>query len=439
MKKNVFGKGLSLWLLSGCMGFFAACSDDEGFVLTQEDVQIEVPEGGFVTNVNQLLRITPQYPVGEALAFEWRLDGQVIATTPQLEYMFEVGGDYHLSLKVSGQDQSFVYEYPLEVVFKPEVVDTPEGATPYVTKVLDYMPAVGQFTNKLPAYVEGDTQEDMNQKVLKAIGHNQKGMITLGGYGGYVVVGFDHTIRNVTGKRDFRVLGNAFYANANPDPNAPEGGSCEPGIIRVAYDANKNGMPDEHEWYEIAGSSHVNPAQEPWYEKIKQAGFDVNLYRDYEITYHRPAKEPASKEEWDTYIRWEDNQGHDGYKVKNQFHQQPYYPLWAPGDKLTFRGTCLPQNAVDESGQGRYFVLYKFLYGYADNEVNDKADAAIDISWAVNAKGQYVDLPGVDFIQVYTGVNQENGWLGECSTEITGVEDLHLLKVDMDTRPVEPM
>lgn len=35
-------------------------------------------------------------------------------------------------------------------------------------------------------------------------------MISLGGFGGYVVVGFDHTITNVTGKRDFRVLGNAF-------------------------------------------------------------------------------------------------------------------------------------------------------------------------------------------------------------------------------------
>lgn len=69
---------------------------------------------------------------------------------------------------------------------------------------------MGQFTNALPAYDEGDTQEVMNEKVLAAIGNNKKGMISLGGFGGYVVVGFDHTITNVTGKRDFRVLGNAF-------------------------------------------------------------------------------------------------------------------------------------------------------------------------------------------------------------------------------------
>ena len=37
-------------------------------------------------------------------------------------------------------------------------------------------------------------------------------------------------------------------------------------------------------------------------------------------------------------------------------------------------------------------------------------------------------LPGVDFVKIYTGVHQVNGWLGECSTEVMGVEDLHLLK-----------
>ena len=64
-------------------------------------------------------------------------------------------------------------------------------ATAYITKVLDYMPAVGQFTNELPKYEKGDTQEDMNKKVLESIGNNNRSMITLGGYGGYVVVGFD--------------------------------------------------------------------------------------------------------------------------------------------------------------------------------------------------------------------------------------------------------
>ena len=33
---------------------------------------------------------------------------------------------------------------------------------------------------------------------------------------------------------------------------------------------------------------------------------------------------------------------------------------------------------------------------------------------------------GVDFIRVYTGVNQQCGWLGETSTELSRAEDLHV-------------
>ena len=96
-------------------------------------------------------------------------------------------------------------------------VPEPEKYSPYITQVLDFRPAPGQFVNGMPSWKEGDTQETMNQKVLAAIGNNKKGMISLGGFGGYVVVGFDHTIENIAGKRDFRVLGNAFYAEANPN------------------------------------------------------------------------------------------------------------------------------------------------------------------------------------------------------------------------------
>lgn len=34
----------------------------------------------------------------------------------------------------------------------------------YISEVLDYMPAPGQFTNDLPKYNTGDTKKDMIQK-----------------------------------------------------------------------------------------------------------------------------------------------------------------------------------------------------------------------------------------------------------------------------------
>ena len=429
MKKDFFSKSLGTIILSSALlaGSFTSCSDDnsEPYVLQQTDITVNVPESGFKAVVDQLFRIEVNSVSDEGVTYTWTLDGETLSNSKQLEYIFPYAGEYELTLTATQGTNNFSYTFQVTVSFD-ESVTTPEGSQAYITKVLDFMPAVGQFTNTLPAYEEGDTQEIMNQKVLNAIGNGNNSMISLGGWGGYVVVGFDHTIENKPGLRDFRVLGNAFYAASNPNPDAPVGGSCEPGIIQVAYDKNKNGVPDEDEWYEIAGSAHHNPQGEAWYQMALKNGNDVNLYKDYQITYYRPAQEPTTPEEKEQYIRWKDNQGNEGYKVKNSFHNQPYFPQWFEGDELTFKGTCLPQNGIDESGQGNYFVLYKFNYGYADNENNTKDDSAIDIDWAVNSKGQKVNLPGVDFIKIYCGVNQENGWLGECSTEVSGVDDLHV-------------
>ena len=304
--------------------------------------------------------------------------------------------------------------------------DGPEqGAdSAYIAKVYDFMPAVGQFTNTMPEYEPGDTRETIIAKAERLIkGEKPKGMISLGGFGGYVVFGFDHMIENVAEQRDFRVMGNAFWADANPNPAAPaKGGSCEAGVIMVSYDANGNGLPDD-KWYEIAGSE------------------DSRSTKNYEITYFRPipGKIPVLDENifyaTDTeYIYWEDNQGNSGYKMKNQYHGQSYYPLWVAGDKITFTGTLLPDNAVDESGEGKYWVQYSFDYGYADNAPNNDDESAIDIDWAVDENGDKADLPGIHFVKVYSGMSQECGWLGETSTEVSGAYDLHMLGISIATR-----
>ncbi len=287
----------------------------------------------------------------------------------------------------------------------------------YITTVFDYLPAVGQFVNKMPEYEAGDTKETIRQKAEQAIKGPDTDMIHLGGFGGYVVFGFDHTVKNIEGERDFRILGNAFWAAANPNPGASSrGGSCEPGIIMVAYDRNNNGKPDDDEWYEIAGSEYNKPA----------------TIKNYEITYYKPSSEPS--EASNEYIRWEDNQGNSGYKAKNATHGQPYYPQWITDDKITFKGTLLPNNGIEESGIGQYWVLYSYDFGYADNAPNNDDESAIDIAWAVDKNGNKVDLPGIDFVKVYTGVNQECGWLGEVSTEIAGAEDLHYTRKSIPTR-----
>ena len=111
--------------------------------------------------------------------------------------------------------------------------------------------------------------------------------------------------------------------------------------------------------------------------------------------------------------------------MQNVFNLQNYYPNWISENEITFTGTCLPGNAVDESGKGTYYVLYCFPWGYADNHPNGTTMSQFNIDWAVDADGYNVFLSRIDFVKVYTGINQQAGRLGETSTEVSGACDLH--------------
>lgn len=284
--------------------------------------------------------------------------------------------------------------------------------SPYISKVYDYVPAPGQFVNTMPEIEPGCTREQVLEKVLEQIGHDrQPGMISLGAYGGYVVFGFDHPVANVAGACDFKIYGNAFKSDSQST-----GGNSEPGIVMVSADANGNGVPDD-EWYELAGSDYAKET----------------TLKHYKITYYKtPADhvavpDPAMKQVVDTqYIRWTASDGTEGYVTRNTYHQQPYWPYWIEADRLEFEGTRLAPNGRDVSGTGAYYVLSMLDWGYADNRANNDPDYhGFDISNAVDAQGRPVKLAGIDFVKVYTGINQTNGWVGENSTEVAGAEDLH--------------
>lgn len=287
--------------------------------------------------------------------------------------------------------------------------------SPYISRVWEYSPAPGQFVNELPEYEAGDDANTMRLKAEEQIADNNGGMITLGGWGGYVVFGFDHMVENKVDATDFIVLGNAFYSDSGAEQEGRRGGSCEPGIVLVSYDQNGNGRPDDA-WYELAGSEYGSKA----------------TMHDYRLTYFRPDEGHEATPSQvtpslidTTYIRWRDNRDSTGYMNQLNFHTQPYFPAWVEEDSLTFEGARLADNYRDESGEGTYYVLYSYPWGYADNHPNTAAEAELDIDWAVDAAGEKVNLPGIHFVKVYTGVHQQCGWIGETSTEITGARDLH--------------
>ena len=283
------------------------------------------------------------------------------------------------------------------------------AASPYLSRVYDYCPAPGQFINELPEYEAGDTRASILEKVAENLcGDERPGMISLGGFGGYVIVGFDHPVVNVSGEYDFKLLGNAFAAES-----AARGGSCEPGAVMVSVDSNGNGLPDD-EWWELAGSEYAKP----------------DTKHNYQITYYKPDDDhvadpdPSNSAIADRkYVRWTTNYSDEpeGYIQKVTFHTQPYFPLWIDAAELQFSGTRIPNNA--ELISGTYFLEF-MDYGYVDNRPNN-SDPGFNIDWAVDAEGNTVTLSHIDFIKVYTAVNQQCGWIGETSTELCGGIDLH--------------
>lgn len=265
------------------------------------------------------------------------------------------------------------------------VTETPSTIRPvtaqsnaYVTQLFDFNPAPGQFINTTIA----DTI------AAKGTLKTDQGLVSLGAWGGYIVVGFDHTVLDVAGTTDFVVYGNAFAQFA------------EPGVIWVMQDANGNGKPDDT-WYEIKGSAYA------------QTGYT----RNYSVTYTRPACDTCS-------VPWKDNAGKTGVVQTNMFHTQAYYPRGIKSNTITYTGTLLPTTNINMTNPS-FITSASFDYGYGDNTGGgDK----IDIATAVDDKGNSVKLKGIDFIKVQTGILFNMGWLGEQSTEFTGAADLSLLK-----------
>ena len=260
-----------------------------------------------------------------------------------------------------------------------EEVDSTVLDAKYLYHVLEYTPAPGQFIGTFPAYTDGATIESMRVMAEKQLKGKTGGLVSLGRYGGSLTFLFRNAVKNVSDCNDFKIYGNAF-ANAS-----------EPGIVEVSVDRNLNGLADDA-WYELAGSEYYKAA----------------TTKHYRICYYRPSSLSDS-------VLCRDNQGRTS--LVNAF-----YPAWQ-GDSIVWTGTLLAPIATQNvSG---YWELHSLDWGYVDN-LSEKSDSfGFDIDWAVDGDGRPIHLDSINFIRVYTGVNQNAGKIGELSTEITGAENLH--------------
>ena len=393
-------------------------------VLNAEDMPFvwEFDRTAYHTVVERKLRIKPTvYPEGENITYLWQVIGEDTPRGNEAHHVFTAveAGEYELTatatIEKEGAQVTLMHTFTI-TVYEADAYYRAKSETSKSdwSKVYEYTPAPGQFINELKtggfdgtqttpeaaiAYAEARMSETDNN------GNPNPIWVSLGGFGGYIVVGFDHSIDN-SGSYDIGILGNSFS------------GSSEPGIVWVMQDENGNGIPDDT-WYELAGS---------------ETGKSETI-QDYAVTYYRPNGAGMP-------VPWTDNLGNSGeVDYLKQFHRQDYYyPLWVESDSYTLTGTCLAARNYDASGNGTYWVNVEYDWGYADNfspidrltnNTNSTADANANhfkISNAIDFECQPVDLRFIDFVKVQVGVNAKSGWLGEVSTEVFGFYDYNMKK-----------
>lgn len=266
------------------------------------------------------------------------------------------------------------------------VIENPVDINPLNYKIVEYMPAPGQYINDTATGF--DNIQNEQQAILKAEERLAKNLfVSLGAWGGYMTVKFNESIPN-SGDFDFGIMSNTFDT------------SNEPGIVWVMKDENGNGLPDDT-WYELKGSY------------FGREGYE----RNYWVEYFRPAPGEATP--------WEDSNGETGeIQFLGSYHNQDfYYPQWINENSYKLFGSRLPSQAERDELTGNW-TNHPFDWGYADNFGSDliqgTATNRFRISDAVSEDNTLVNLSSIDFVKVQTAVNGSAGWLGENSTEVCG-------------------
>lgn len=370
-------------------------------VVKEAPLHISFPYPEQSASLGRTVRVIPTMASTKRVAFQWFVDGVEDKAQVTDKFVYKPSALGKTDIKVIAKKGSKTAEATITLnTVNPEQHYRPitASSSPYSTKVFEFLPAPGQFVNEgYTAY----TMEEANQYAENRLKSGDQ-HVSLGAFGGYIVVGFDHSIKN-TDTWDFAIFGNSFA------------GSSEPGIVWVMQDENGNGLPDDN-WYELKGSETGKPG----------------TVQDYEVTYYRPSM-PKSN------TLWIDNLGRKGEVDWLSFHEQDYYyPNWVTEDIYTLRGTCLESNAEDQSGEGGHWVNKEFDWGYADNfspidrliDVMNYTPSAntnhFKISNAITFEGESIHLEYIDFIKVQTGLNVKAGWLGENSTEVFKFMDIQV-------------
>ncbi len=366
-------------------------TNSDGFTRAEATLRIcEVPNLSFIFNQEVYyvaqggsIVLGPYVSYSDdATTYSWDVDGTPQASTSKfLTFTPDAIGEYQINISGSSSENSTSASTKVICVAAEDHRRAITSESSNDVTIFEFTAAPGQFVN-------GGSSTTPQEAIEYAQGNvNSGSYVSLGAWGGYMIAGFDHSVLNVEGSRDFWIKGNAFAT------------SNEPAIVWVMQDVNGDGEPNDV-WYELKGS---------------ETGLDTTE-QDYVITYYKP--------ESGEYARWTDNSGN-----MDTVGASTCFPGWITAESYTIVGTKIQSRNVDESdGSSEYWNNAAFDWGYVDNYGSDYLNAGteFEIDNAINRDGTPVVLEYIDFVKVQTAVNAKSGWLGEISPEILGFMNLNL-------------
>lgn len=281
----------------------------------------------------------------------------------------------------------------------------------YLSEVYDYVYAPGQHAHLAQPT---DTQFVTGNPDL------HEGWLYLGGFGGYVVAGFPRDIINEEGA-DFEVF-------------ALKGAAPEPAVVFVMSDVNGNNRPDDT-WYELKGNLLSESKRNYTVTYYKPTAAGVNVSRQdsvVKVIVTEPGKLVAPSSLND--IRWEDSENVSGelFSFFGTTNSSSWWWPYTSATSISFTGTRLPDAYENQPVGGADFWVVpdgRFQWGYAENNhgtdyVARSGSNQLDISNAVDANGQHVQLTSIRFIKIQSAILQQAGQINEVSPEIRGARSL---------------
>lgn len=363
--------------------------------------QVHFAQTSFNVSRGRTIRIAPAWVEnGEGASYRWTQDGNPAGEGAAYIFPAKTEGTSVVELTATLDTIVRTQQFRVKVCPPEGTYRRPATAASLAetNRIHAYRPAPGCMVNGYKllgrSFPEGCTHSEACDTVLAHM--QRRWMTSLGGWGGYLIAGFDHSIAN-SGGYDLCIKGNPFSYQS------------EPGIIWVSQDENGDGQPNDT-WYELAGSEYGT----------------ANHETDYAVTYYRPGQAASA-------IAWRDSKGRtDFIPYLSYWNPEPsYWQDWMEGDTYTFYGSRLASRHTYENGVGN---LPAYAWGYADNEGSDYTDTPIGkaglykICNARNWRGEAANLAFIDFVKVQTAQTGSTPNLGEISTEVYYIGDYQLMK-----------